>query len=97
MKNKNPPKNSNRKNITTIKINRQTKQRLDRLKEHERETYEQVLKKILYILNLSKTNPEKAQQILRKIDSIIKLRQSEYNEVYQEEKKISKEGEKNEL
>lgn len=72
-------------NITTIKINRKTKQRLDRLKEHERETYEQVLRKILYILNLSKTNSEKAQRIFRKIDSIIKSRQSEYNEVYQGE------------
>jgi len=45
---------------TTIKLSTETKKRLDRFKEYERESYEEVLKKILYILNTSKTNPEKA-------------------------------------
>ncbi len=97
MKPKNTSKIKDRNNITTIKINKQTKQRLDRLKEHPRETYEETLRKILFILNLSKTNPEKAQRIFRKIDSIIRLRQEEYKEVYQEDKveredKIDKRG-----
>ena len=65
-------------NITTIKLRRETKQRIDRLKENPRETYEQVLKKILYILNLSKKNPEKAQRIFRKIDNTIKKNTSVY-------------------
>tara|TARA_Y100000034_G_C6664577_1_gene291485 strand:+ start:275 stop:496 length:222 start_codon:yes stop_codon:yes gene_type:complete len=60
------------KDITTIKIHKQTKERLNRLKEHERETYEQVLRKILYILNISKKNPEKATRMFKKLDSIIK-------------------------
>ena len=92
MRNKNLSKNS-RKNTTTIKIDKQTKQRLDRLKEHPRETYEETLRKILFILNLSKTNPEKAQRIFRKIDSIIKSRQEEYKEVYLEENLIDKKKE----
>jgi len=81
-----------KKDITTIKINLKTKERLDRLKEHERETYEQVLRKMLFILNLSKKNPERAQRMFRKIDSAIKSRQKRYSEVYQEEKEGDKEG-----
>lgn len=77
------------KEITTIKIHKGTKTRLDRLKEHERETYEQVLRKILFILNLSKKNPEKAQRIFNKIDSVIK-RKEKYTEVYQEDEEESR-------
>jgi len=76
-------KTNNSKNISTIKIHRETKKRLDHLKEHNRETYEQVLRKILFILNLSKKNPEKAQRIFNKIDSAIK-RKEKYTEVYSE-------------
>jgi hypothetical protein len=63
------------KGITTIKIHKGTKERLDRLKEHPRESYEEVLRKILFILNLSKKNPEKAQLAFKKIDNIIKRKQ----------------------
>lgn len=65
----------NKEQITTIKITKQTKARIDRLKEHERETYEQVLKKILFILNLSKKDSEKASDMLRKLDLAIKKRE----------------------
>ncbi len=71
--------------ITTIKIEKKTKQRLERLKEHPRETYEQILRKVLYILNLSKNNPEKAQRIFKKIDSVIKKRK--YTEVSDDEER----------
>ena len=67
--------------VTTIKINKETKQRLDKLKEHNRETYDQILRKILFILNISKKNPEKARKLMNKIDSSIKRRHS-YTEVY---------------
>lgn len=72
--------------VTTIKINKETKQRLDKLKEHNRETYDQILRKILFILNISKKNPEKAQKLLNKIDSSIKRRQP-YTEVYGKDEK----------
>ena len=68
-------------NTTTIKINRETKQRLDKLKEHGRETYEQILRKILFILNIIKKNPEKAQKILNRVDKGIK-RKEKYIGVY---------------
>ena len=64
------------KEITTIKVHKITKARLDRLKEHEKESYEQVIRKILYILNTSRKNPEKATRMFRKLDSIIKRKES---------------------
>ena len=58
--------------ITTIKLEKSTKSRLDRLKEHEKESYEAVIKKILYILNTIGKSPEKANKILGGIDRNIK-------------------------
>ncbi|MFA5174420.1 MAG: hypothetical protein WC438_04530 [Candidatus Pacearchaeota archaeon] len=55
-------------NITTIKIEKETKIRLDNLKEHERETYNELIKKILHILNQIRKKPEVAKSILRNID-----------------------------
>lgn len=69
-------KKQSKKQITTIKLNKETKSRLDRLKEHPRETYEQVLRKILFILNISKTNPEKATSLFRKLDLAIKRKEN---------------------
>ena len=64
--------------VTTIKIFRETKERLNKLKEYEKETYDEVLKKILFILNTCRKDPEKAKHILEKIDSMIK-RKKAYN------------------
>jgi len=61
-----------KKEITTIKIEKTTKSRLDKLKEYERETYNQLIKKILHILNTFRKNPEVANRILKNIDKNIK-------------------------
>jgi hypothetical protein len=53
---------------TTIKLNKETKERLDNLKEYRRETYEELLQKILQILNLCKISPAKARFKLISID-----------------------------
>ena len=58
--------------ITTIKISTETKERMDKLKEYERETYNDVLNKIFYVLNTCKKEPEKAQKTLENIDRRIK-------------------------
>jgi hypothetical protein len=78
------------KNITTIKITKETKTRLDGLKEHHREPYEEVLRKVLFILNTTKKNPEKAQRILKKIDSTQK-RKDKYTAVYSKKERANKE------
>ena len=54
--------------ISTIKLSKETKQRLEKLKEHNRETYEDLVKKILYVLNIVRESPDKAKGILEFID-----------------------------
>ena len=54
--------------ITTIKLLKATKERLDKLRLHKRETYDEILQRTLGILNLTRINPEKAQARLRLIE-----------------------------
>lgn len=61
--------------VTTIKISKDTRERLGKLKEHERETFNDVLNKMFYVLNTCKKNPLKGQKILNNIDKRIKRRQ----------------------
>ena len=78
------------KNITTIKIHKETKQRLSRLKEHERETYEEVIRKMLYILNRTRKDPVSSNRLLSKIDKNIQRRQGYTKESEKENKEITK-------
>ncbi len=61
---------SNKKNITTIKLQKQTKLRLDKLRENKGETYDDILIKMLWLLSLVKVEPEKAKYTLQKIDDL---------------------------
>ncbi len=63
------PQDENLK-ITTIKLLEETKLRLEKLREHKRESYDDILKKILYILNTARDEPEKAKRILEKISDL---------------------------
>ena len=54
--------------ITTMKISTETRERLGKLKEYERETLNEVLNKIFYILNTCRKDPEKAQRVLMNLD-----------------------------
>jgi predicted DNA-binding protein len=62
-------KNKNNKKITTIKLEKQTKERLDKLKEVDKESYEYVIKKMLHILNLFRKNPSLANKMLNDIEN----------------------------
>jgi hypothetical protein len=68
--------------VTTIKLRRETKKRLDRLKQHPRESYEEVLQKVLFILNLSRKSPERAAKRFRRLDAVVKRKGKKYSEVY---------------
>ncbi|MEM0465329.1 MAG: hypothetical protein QXW97_01355 [Candidatus Pacearchaeota archaeon] len=61
--------------VTTIKISSETRERLTKLKEYERETFDEILNKILYVLNICKKDPEKAKKFLENIDRRIKKRE----------------------
>ena len=56
--------------ITTIKLSRDTKKRLDKLKIHKKESYEDTIQKILAILNMLKDNPLRARVKLQKIENL---------------------------
>ena len=60
--------------ITTIKLSKETKKRLNKLKTHNRESYEEILKKILNILNICKNNPLKAKEKLLDIEKIKRIK-----------------------
>jgi hypothetical protein len=59
--------------ITTIKLDKSTKLRLDKLKTSKKESYDEVLQKILQILNICKSDPFEAKQRLHDIDKIKSL------------------------
>ena len=69
--------------ITTIKLLEETKNRVEKLREHKRESYDDILRKILYILNTARDSPEKAKRVLERI--------SELRERMMEEEKQQKE------
>ena len=56
--------------ITTIKLKKNTKNRLDKLKIHKRESYDDAIQKILEILNICHVNPEKARMKLMEMNKI---------------------------
>ena len=54
--------------ITTIKLTKTTKQRVDKLRVHKRETYEDILQRLLGILNTLRVSPDRAKARLITID-----------------------------
>ncbi len=60
--------------ITTIKIEKTTKSRLDNLKEDKGESYNSVIKKMLFVLNAVRKDPDSAKKILSNVDKNIKRR-----------------------
>jgi len=54
--------------FTTIKISKATKARLDNMKSHRRETYEEVIVKNIEILNSFKSNPSEGLRKLKNIE-----------------------------
>ncbi|MBI5804332.1 hypothetical protein HY450_03750 [Candidatus Pacearchaeota archaeon] len=56
--------------ITTIKIKRKTKDRFEKLRLHEKESYDEIVQRILNILNVCRANPENAQEKLERIEEL---------------------------
>jgi len=54
--------------ITTLKVNVKTKDRIDFLRVYKRESYDEIIQKILGVLNICRANPEKARARLIMID-----------------------------
>lgn len=57
-----------RKQITTIKLYEDTKLQLDRFRECKNESYDEVIKKMLYVVKKARTNPELSREAVLAID-----------------------------
>jgi len=54
---------------TTIKINLDTKHRLDQFREYKRETYDELIRKMIYIAEKAKTQPELSKEAVIAIEN----------------------------
>ncbi len=53
---------------TTIKIHEDTKKQIDQFKEYGNETYDEVLKKLVFIARTCKKEPELSQETVNAIE-----------------------------
>ncbi len=54
---------------TTIKINLDTKHQLDQFREYKRETYDELIRKMIYIVKNVKTQPELSKEDVAAIEN----------------------------
>jgi len=55
-------------NATTIKVHEDTKSELDQFREYKNESYDEVIKKMIYITKKIKTQPELSKEAVLAID-----------------------------
>lgn len=55
-------------NATTIKIHEGTKTELDQFREFKSESYDEVIKKMIYIAKTCKTKPKISQETIKAIE-----------------------------
>ena len=53
---------------TTIKLHTETKYALDQLREYKNESYDEVIRKIIYIIKNFKTQPELSKEAISAIE-----------------------------
>jgi len=53
---------------TTIKIHGDTKTQLDKFREYKNESYDEVIKKVLFIIKTAKTEPELSKETIEAIE-----------------------------
>ena len=53
---------------TTIKIHDDTKQELDTFREYRNESYDEVIRKVVFIAKTCKTEPELSQETIQAIE-----------------------------
>ena len=53
---------------TTLKIHGDTKSALDKFREYKNESYDEIIKKMVYIVKTSKTQPELSKETIEAIE-----------------------------
>lgn len=59
--------------ISTVKLSRKTKDRLLKLKVYKNETFEEIIEKMLNVLNMCKASPDEARKALATLDAQRKI------------------------
>ena len=54
---------------TTIKIHKETKAAIDQFREYKNESYDEVLKKLIYIVKKLKKEPELSKETIKAIEA----------------------------
>ena len=52
---------------TTIRINQETKTKLDEFKQYKNESYDELLRKLIYLARLSEKDPKLTQKTIQEI------------------------------
>jgi predicted transcriptional regulator len=53
---------------TTIKVHEETKSQLDKFREYRNESYDEVIKKLVFIAKTSKTKPQLSKETVQAIE-----------------------------
>ncbi|MBU7025975.1 MAG: hypothetical protein HXS48_03460, partial [Theionarchaea archaeon] len=54
--------------VTTIKLKEQTKKELDTFREYKNETYDEIIRKVLYIAKNVGKNPQLSEKTIKEIE-----------------------------
>lgn len=54
---------------TTVKLHEDTKHQLDRFREYKNETYDEVIKKVVFIAKMCKKQPELSKETIEAIEA----------------------------
>ena len=73
---------------TTIKIHKETKAEIDRYREYKNESYDELLRKILYIIKSIKKDPDLSKETIQAIEEARKRMDKGHFYTEKEAKKI---------
>lgn len=52
---------------TTVRLNAQTKEELDKFKQYKNESYDELIRKLIYIAKLCESEPKLSQKTIKEI------------------------------
>lgn len=79
---------------TTIRLNKETKAELDLFKQYKNESYDELIRKILFIARTCEENPKSSQNAVREINEVREKIKTSGRYTKEEIKKILNLGDK---
>ena len=75
-------------NATTIKIHKETKAEIDQFREYKNESYDEILRKLVYIVKSIKKDPNLSKEAIKAIEAARKRMDKGHYYTDEEAKKI---------